>query len=51
LNYESNIQQTIAIKMMKDTITQEQDIVKQIITNAPLFVVPRSDNSTFEVIA
>jgi hypothetical protein len=51
LNSGSGVQQTIAIKMMKDTMTQQQDLVNKLVTNSPKVVEPRTGNSTFEAIA
>jgi hypothetical protein len=51
LNAGNNIQQTVAVKMLKDSMTQEKDLVKQIVNNSPKFVEPKSFDSTFEAVA
>jgi hypothetical protein len=50
INDTTNIQQTIAIKVLKDTLQQQQEMINQLISNSPVSVNPKSNNSTFEFI-
>jgi hypothetical protein len=50
VNNTSNIQQVIAIKVLKDTLEMQQEMVNKLISSAPVNVNPKSNNSTFEVI-
>lgn len=45
-----NVAQQIAVKVMKDSNSQVEEMIRKLIVDGPIQVPPKSENSTFEFI-